>query len=63
MILSKTIKLPKDIYNLCLSYLSENNIIYFEENWYKFPKNELCNIAARHGWFDLLKWARQNDYP
>src|SRR5947207_6714622 len=58
----KNLKLPKDIINYCLSFLSEYERNYCEErNWYKFPKNDICSIAAYYGWLDLLKWGRSNN--
>ena len=53
-------ELIKDVSNICLSYLSQEEQIYIGGEWNKFDKNEVCNIAAESGWLDLLKWARQN---
>ena len=25
-----------------------------------FPKSDICMIAVKNGWLDLLKWARKN---
>jgi hypothetical protein len=56
--------MPKDLTKLCDSYLIDDELIYFSgrNNWTKFNKNESCNIAAKNGWLDLLKWARLNGY-
>src|SRR5947207_2863187 len=52
--------IPKDVANICTSYLSENEIIYMENNWNKFSKNDLCKIAVENGWLDLLEWGLLN---
>ena len=52
------IKLPKDLLNLCTSYLSEDEKKYIENRWDEFKEDLVCNIAAKNGWLDLLKWAR-----
>jgi hypothetical protein len=49
--------ISKDALSICLSFLTEEELIYSKGEWYKFPKNKVCNIAARNGWLDLLKWA------
>jgi hypothetical protein len=36
--------------------LSQNDIIYYTD-WHKFKDYEVCEIAAKNGWLDLLKWA------
>ena len=54
--------LPKDIWNICESYLSDNEIIYFENKWINFSKDNICNIAAENGWLDLLMWAYDKGY-
>ena len=55
------IQLPKDLNNICCSYLTDEEYIYVNNNWEKFNKNEVCYIAAKNGWLDLLKWARKNE--
>ena len=50
----------KDLFNLCVSYLSEEERNYSEEKWNKFKKKDVCNIAAVNGWIDLLQWAIKN---
>ena len=52
--------LPKDLYNICCSYLTDEECIYVNNEWTKFNKNYVCNIAAKNGWLDLLIWARKN---
>ena len=52
--------MPKDINDLCLSYLTKEEQIYYRKEWNKFDKDYVCNIAAENGWLDLLKWARSN---
>src|SRR6185369_4697579 len=54
--------LIEDLSNLCLSYLSEEEQIYISNEWDKYEKDNICNIAAKYGWLDLLIYARQNDY-
>ena len=54
------IQLPKDLNNICCSYLTNNECIYVNKEWKKFNKNKICNIAAENGWLDLLKWARHS---
>src|SRR5271170_6107046 len=56
------LNLSKDIQKYCLLYLSEDEIFYSNGEWGKFPKNNICRIAAENGWLDLLKWARKNGY-
>ena len=36
-------------------------VIYIDNEWDKFPKKYICDIAALFGWLDLLKWAHSND--
>ena len=54
------IQLPKDLNNICCSYLTDDEYLYVNNEWTKFKKNEVCNIAAENGWLDLLKWAKLN---
>lgn len=53
--------LPKDIFNLFTSYLSEDEINYNSGEWHKFKKDRLCTIAAQNEWLDLLKWAHSKN--
>src|SRR5947207_3703945 len=62
MNLMNLLELPKDINNICISYFTEDEIIYFNNEWNKFLKSHVCNIAAKNGWIDLLKWARERKY-
>jgi len=57
--------LIKDISDVCISYLSDNERIYYkgETEWSEFDKNNVCDIAAKNGWLDLLIWARKNNHP
>lgn len=52
--------LPICLYKICESYLDSSECIYYCNNWNQFPKNEVCNIAAKYGWLDLIKWARES---
>src|SRR5437868_10202507 len=54
-------RISKDVYNICCSFLSENEVIYSEGNWNKFPNNKVCNIAAENDWEELLFWAHTNN--
>jgi len=54
------IQLPKDLNNICCSYLTNEEYMYVNNEWIKFNRNDICNIAAKNGWLDLLIWARQN---
>ena len=54
----KVIQLPKDLNNICCSYLTSQKCIYVNNEWTKFNKDYICYIAAQNGWLDLLKWAR-----
>ena len=56
------IQLPKDLNNICCSYLTDKEFMYVNNEWTKFKKNEVCDIAAENGWLDLLIWAKLNDY-
>ena len=60
MIFMSIIQLPKDLNNICCSYLTNDEYIYVNKEWKKFYKNAVCFIAAENGWLDLLKWAKQN---
>jgi hypothetical protein len=60
--LSKMTRLPKDINNLLKSYLSNDELNYYKNNWNLFDEKQVCEIAAIHGWLDLLIWARNNNY-
>ena len=60
-ILMNIIQLPKDLNNICSSYLSDDERIYVNNEWNKFNKIDICEIAAQNGWLDLLIWARQNN--
>jgi hypothetical protein len=55
--------ISKDALSICLSFLTEEELIYSKGEWHKFPKDDVCYIAARNGWLDLLKWARENGRP
>lgn len=44
------------------SYLSEDEILYSKNEWDKFNKNDVCEIAAENGWLDLHLWSRSNKY-
>ena len=50
--------LPTDLLNLCISYLSEDEMIYYKRMWEKFKMYDVCDIAAENGWLDLLIWAK-----
>ena len=56
------IQLPKDLNNICCSYLTDEEYIYVNNEWGKFNKNYVCNTAAQNGWLDLLIWAKLNGY-
>lgn len=62
--LPKVIRLPKDLTKLCESYLLDDEQIYLsgQNNWINFPYYDVCNIAAKYGWMDLLKWAHLHNY-
>lgn len=49
-----------ELNNLWISYLDPNECIYYGGDWSKFPRDEICNIAAQYNWLNLLKHARQN---
>jgi hypothetical protein len=51
-------ELVKDLSDICLSYLSQDEQIYIKKEWDKFDKKYICTIAAKNGWIDLLIWAR-----
>lgn len=52
--------LHHDLNDLCASYLSRNERIYYNNDWSKFPQHQLCKIAVTHGWMDLLKYFYKN---
>lgn len=56
--------LPKDLENICISYLTEEEQIYVTKKWVEFNKFKVCDIAAKYGWKDLLIWIidPQRDY-
>jgi len=49
--------LISDLSKLCLSYLSNEEQIYYSNEWNKFDGNDICDIAMYNGWFDLLIWS------
>ena len=53
----KSLTLPNDLVNICVSYLDKYNTIYIRENLKLFQKSSVCIIASQNGWLDLLKWA------
>ena len=55
------IQLPKDLKNICCSYLTDDECMYINNEWTKFNKDYVCYIAGYNGWLDLLIWGRQND--
>jgi len=55
------LKLPKDLLNLCVSYLTEEEIIYSEGNYNKFSDDDICEIAAKYGWVDLFIWIQNKE--
>jgi len=52
--------LPKDLNNICKSFLSQDEQIYSQNDWNKFNKNNVCEIAAENGWLDLLIYGINN---
>src|SRR5207237_6891727 len=55
--------LPKDIFNICLSYLTKNELIYSDKNrWTEFSIYTVCYTAATNGWLDLLIWAQDRSF-
>src|SRR5947207_4648798 len=53
---------PKDIFDIYKSYLTQDEIIYYNNEWYKFPKDKLDYIIAKNGWIDLLQWELDNGH-
>src|SRR2546428_294128 len=47
------------IENVITPYLSENEFLYYTNNWDNYKENEVLIIAIENGWLDLLKWALQ----
>jgi len=45
----------KDLSDICLSYMTEDEQIYISNNWQKFNKNSVCRTVIDNGWLDLLK--------
>jgi hypothetical protein len=54
------LNLSKDLQKYCASFLSEDEKNYSENKWRNFPKKNICEIAAKNGWLDLLQWVRKN---
>lgn len=54
--------LPSDLNKLCKSYLDQNELIYYFDNWNKFSPKNIGTIAAEYGWIDLLDWIVQTQY-
>lgn len=54
--------LPKDISNICISYISEHDKMYYygKDYWEVHGKHHMninvCYTAAEHGWLDFLVW-------
>jgi len=49
-------RLTKDVFNLCISFLTKDEIIFSNGKWNKYDKINVHYIAARNGWIELLKW-------
>ena len=54
------LNLSKDIQKYCSSFLTDYELIYIEGDWHKFSKYNVCALAAKNGWLDLLMFARKN---
>ena|SRR5437868_12044941 len=54
--------LPKDISNICLTYLTADELIYIGKDWTKFSKSNIFQIAVRNEWMDLIEWAHINKF-
>lgn len=52
--------LIKDVSDICVSYLNKEEQLYISKEWDKFDKNEVCRIAIKNEWLDLLEWVIQN---
>ena len=52
--------LPKDINNLCLSYLSKDEQLYISKKWEEYDKDYVCFVAIQNDWLDLLIWAKDS---
>lgn len=48
---------PKDITNLCYSYMFPCEKSYIKKKWDNFNKTDVFEIAAKYNWLDLMKWA------
>ena len=50
--------MPKDLINLSLSYLSNEEMIYIkgEQHWTEFPQDSIYKIGNENCWYDLLEW-------
>lgn len=55
--------LPTDLNKLWHSYLPLNTVDYYNNNWTKYNVETVCNVAAEHGFIDLLTWSRLKGYP
>src|SRR5947207_393045 len=53
--------LPKDIINICFSYLYYDEQLYYKNEWNKFKKNDVYIVASRCGFIDLLEWGIKNE--
>lgn len=47
--------LIRDLNNICMSYLEPDEQIYYNNEWDKFSTNDICNIAAKNNWLDVLE--------
>lgn len=54
--------IPKDLSNICTSYLNHNDIIYYLGDWTKFDKHDICTISGQNGWIDVLEWGHNNKH-
>lgn len=62
-ILQGEFRLPAVLKKLCELYLEPIECIYYNRKWNQFSKFDICNIAAKYNWLDLLIWAKQKNCP
>jgi len=51
--------LINDLTKICESYLSDDEQIYYNNEWNKFETNYAFDVAIKYGWLDLLTWCSE----
>src|SRR5947207_5472177 len=55
-------ELIKDVSDICLSYLTNEEQLYIKEDWDKLNQGRAYDLAIKNGWLDLLQWLHKYSY-